>query len=323
MAGFAAWLEEEGITFYRSVPVVFRQLMASLTRSETFPGAPPGPRGWGCRRGARRGPLQASTCPTIVCSWPATGSTETGIVLQHFMDKTTPVGERGVSLGYPVDEARVVVLDDDGAEVADGEVGELVIESRYLALGYWREPALTQAVFDDGRGAGDPRTYHTGDMGRRLPDGCVEHRGRKAWHAKVRGYRVDPGEIEHALRAMPAVADVVVVPWHEPAGDTRLVAYLVAPGQPPTAGDVRAFLQARLPAYMVPASFVMLDALPRTPTGKVDRHALPSPIPARPAAPAPFAVPRTPVEVRLATLWSAVLGLDRVGHARRVSRPRR
>ena len=242
------------------------------------------------------------------------GSTETDVVLQHFIDQTTPVGEGRVPLGYPVDEARALVVDDDGVEVRDGEVGELAIRSRYLALGYWGEPALTRAVFGD-PGAGEERTYHTGDMARRRPDGSVEHCGRKEWYAMIRGYRVDVGEVEHALRSMPAIADAVVVPWQQSAeaGGTRLVAYCVGPEPPPASGEIRAFLQARLPAYMIPGTFVVLATLPRTPNGKVDRGALPLPASARPEAPMPVVAPRTPVEARLATLWAAVLGLERIG----------
>jgi amino acid adenylation domain-containing protein len=313
VTGLAAWLQDEGITVYRSVPVLFRQLIASLTGKETLPAL----------RVARLGGDVVETRDVVLGQQglPAHcmlvvgyGSTETDVVLQHFIGPTTPVGEGRVPLGYPVDEARAVVLDDDGVEVRDGEVGELAIRSRYLALGYWGEPALTRAVFDD-PGEGEERAYRTGDMVCRRPDGSVEHRGRKEWYAMIRGYRVDVGEVEHALRAMPAIADAVVVPWRESAEaeDTGLVAYCAGPEPPPAPGDIRAFLQARLPAYMIPAAFVMLAALPRTPNGKVDRGALPPPASARPEAPMSLVAPRTPVEARLATLWAAVLGVDRIG----------
>ena len=312
VTNLAAWLQEEGITHFRSVPVVFRQLMGSLTAADTLPALR---LLWigGDVIDPQDVILYKERLPDHCVFAHGFGATETGIHLLHLIDKATPVSGPRVPLGYPVDDARVVVLDDSGAEARDGDVGEVAIVSEYLASGYWRQPALTEAVFRTAAGGGRQRMYRTGDMGRRLPDGCVEHWGRKDWYAKVRGYRVDLGEVEHALRAMPAVAETAVVAWPEPTGETRLVAYLVAAQPPLTTSDVRGFLQARLPEHMVPATFVMLDALPLTPNRKVDRRNLPPPTRSRPELSTPFAPPRTPIEASLVSVWSAVLGLDQVG----------
>src|SRR6185503_596992 len=121
------------------------------------------------------------------------------------------------------------------------------------------------------------------------------------------------GEIEHALRTMPEVADTAVVPWDDPRGDTRLAAYVVAAHPPLALDDVRRFLRARLPAFMVPATLIALDALPRTPNGKVDRLHLPPPTPSRPALATPLTPPRTPIEERLVVIWCDVLGVEPVG----------
>jgi amino acid adenylation domain-containing protein len=312
LTNLAAWLQEEGITFFRSVPVVFRQLMGSLRGEDTFPTLR---LVWvgGDVLDPQDVALYKQSLPDHCVFVHGFGATETGIHVLHFIDKATLLSEGRVPLGYPVDEARILVLDDDGTEVPDGEVGEIAIRSSYLALGYWRQPALTQAAFHDDVDGNQRRMYRTGDIGRRLPDGCLEHWGRKHWYVKIRGHRVALGEVEHALHAMPAIAEAAVVPWDDPTGDTRLVAYIVT-AQPSLApGDIRSFIQARLPAYMVPAIFTTIDVLPRTPNGKVDRRNLPPPMPSRRALPTLFAPPRTPIEEHLVALWSTVLGLDQVG----------
>ena len=312
LTNLAAWLQEEGITFFRSVPLIFRQLMNSLTAEDTFPTLR---LIWvgGDVLDPQDVALYKQFLPDHCLFAHGFGATETGIPLLHFIDKATVLSEQRVPLGYPVDEASIVVLDDDGTEVPDGEVGEIAVRSSYLALGYWRQPALTQAVFHADIEGDQRRTYRTGDIGSRSPDGCLEHWGRKHWYVKIRGHRVALGEVEHALRAMPAIGETAVVPWEDPTGETRLVAYLVVAQPPLAVGDVRSFIQARLPAHMVPAIFMTLDVLPRTPNGKVDRRNLPPPMPSRRALLTPLAPPRTPIEEHLVALWSTVLGLDQVG----------
>jgi len=242
------------------------------------------------------------------------GGTETGPVLLYFIDKETQFTGNNVPLGYGVEDTEVLLLDANAEEVGNDRIGEIVVKSRYLALGYWRQPELTRVVFRPDPSGGDVRLYHTGDLGRRLPDGTLEHLGRKDWQLKIRGHRIEVAEVESALLDIPAVAEAVVMPWEFQEKDTRLVAYFVlAQDATVTVNEVRRLLQAKLPEYMVPSAFVPLDTLPLTPNGKADRRALPTPDWSRSALENAFVVPRTPWGVLLAETWQCVLEADRVG----------
>src|SRR4029079_13972114 len=159
-------------------------------------------------------------------------------------------------------------------------VGEIFVRSRYLSPGYWGQPELTAASF-----APDPveervRVYRTGDLGMMRPDGCLVYLGRKDFQVKVRGHRVEIAEIEAALLNLKEVKKAAVVAREDRRGDTRLVGYVVAAFDPaPSPGELRRQLRAVLPEYMVPSTFVLLDELPVTPSGKMDRRALPAPDP--------------------------------------------
>jgi acyl carrier protein len=198
-----------------------------------------------------------------------------------------------------------------------GAPGELAIGGVALARGYLGRPALTAERF-----VPDPfgplpgrRLYRTGDRVRLSPRGEVEFLGRLDHQVKLRGFRIELGEIEAALLAHPRVTQAAVVLREDGGRDPRLAAYLeVADAPPPAAAELRDHLRRRLPDPMVPAHFVVLPALPRTPSGKVDRRALPAPGAARPAGEgAAYLPPRSAEEERMAALWSDVLGVERVG----------
>ena len=187
-----------------------------------------------------------------------------------------------------------------------------MVVSRHLSPGYWGREDLTRARFRPASG-GDERAYFTGDLGRRLADGSIVHLGRKDFQVKVRGYRVEPGEVEGELRALPGIGDAAVMGQADGQGGHRLVAYVVPSGAAPDVGALRRALGDRLPEYLVPARFVFLTALPLTANGKLDRLALPDPGRGRPALNQAFREPRTPLERTLAGIWAAVLDLDEVG----------
>ena len=237
--------------------------------------------------------LYGPTEATIICtSHPVTGAPERGVI------------------GRPLPGALVRLLDRDGRAVPVGVAGEIWVGGLGVTRGYWRRPALTAARYAPLDGAA--RCYRTGDLARFLPDGCLQFVGRLDQQVKVRGFRVEPGEIEAALAAHPAIGEVAVVPL---AGspDVRLAAYLVPrDGELPDVAVLREFAAQRLPEYMVPAFFVPLTALPLTPSGKLDRRALPAPESALAARPAAVA-PRTSGEELLAALWSEILKVPRVG----------
>ncbi|HEU0053747.1 MAG TPA: non-ribosomal peptide synthetase, partial [Longimicrobium sp.] len=220
---------------------------------------------------------------------------------------------REMTVGEAVTGTEVHVLDASGGEIAHGAEGEIWMAGRGLARGYAGQPAMTAERFvpDPHSGVPGARMYRTGDLGRFLPDGDLECLGRIDHQVKVRGYRVEPGEIETVLARHPALAEAVVAPWDD-RGTRRLAAYYVPASGEPSAAELRDFLRARLPAYMVPEAWVRLDVVPHTPNGKVDRLALPKPTLSR-AGSAEYVAPSTPDEEALAAIWAEVLGMDEVG----------
>ena len=226
------------------------------------------------------------------------------------------VDGRDPPIGRPIPGATVRLLDERGDPVREGEAGEICIGGEGVGRGYLGRPALTAARFVPDPWSDRPgtRLYRTGDLGRWRPGGDLEFVDRLDHQLKVRGFRIESGEVETALADHPAVSEAVVVAREDVPGDKRLVAYLVADGaEPPSSGELRQFLSGRLPAYMVPTAFVTLESLPHTPNGKVDRAALPTPPHSRPDLAAPRVAPRTPTEEILARIWSQVLGIDDLG----------
>jgi amino acid adenylation domain-containing protein len=218
-------------------------------------------------------------------------------------------------IGRPIANTQVYLLDRYLEQVPIGIPGELHAGGICLARGYVNRPGQTAERFIPSPfGRPGERLYKTGDLARYLPDGNIEYLGRIDHQVKIRGFRVELGEIETALTQHPAVREAVVVLRQQIPGDKWLVAYLVAePGQSPRMTKLRRYLQERLPDYMVPSSFMLLEALPLSPNGKVDRAALPSPDRSRPELEEAFVAPRGPVEEVLAGIWAELLGVDQVG----------
>jgi amino acid adenylation domain-containing protein len=215
-------------------------------------------------------------------------------------------------IGKPIDRVRTLILDENRNPVPEGAAGEIHIGGIALARGYLSSPELTAEKFVvEGAGAG--RLYRTGDLGRRRADGNIEFLGRRDRQVKVRGYRIEPGEIEVALAQHPQVGQAVVKLYEPAPGDKRLVAYVVArAGGPPPVAELMRFLGERLPRYMVPSLIAFIDAVPVTPSGKIDFSGLPEPEAWQgpQAAPAP---PRHETERRLAAIWSRVLKVGSLG----------
>jgi acyl carrier protein len=218
-----------------------------------------------------------------------------------------------ITIGRPIRNTRVYVLEGSGAPAPIGVPGELCIGGEGVARGYHARPELTAERFTTIRlpGGRAERVYRTGDVARFRADGSLDFLGRRDHQVKVRGYRIELGEIEAVLGAHPGVKECVVVAREDAPGDARLAAYVVAAaGAPWDADAARAALRARLPEYMVPSTFTALPRLPLTPNGKVDRRALPAPERTPAAAPE---VPMSPAERRVAAAWREVLRVDRVG----------
>jgi amino acid adenylation domain-containing protein len=311
-AGLGDWLIDERITIYHSVPTVFRQFAGNLTGAENFPNI----------RIVRLGgePIYrrdfnlfkenfSNDCVLV----NRLGSSETGSLRMFFLDRDTELQTHLVPVGHAVPDNDILLLDDSGAPVV-GDEGEIAVRTRYVSPGYWRRPDLTARSFLHDPADETGRIYRTGDLGRLSEDGCLFHLGRKDFFVKVRGYRVELEEIEMALLEMPTVKEAVVLALDNNSGHERLVAYVVPKTAfGPAINEVRQFLADKLPAYMIPTSFIFLEALPLTDTLKVDRKALPQPDGLRPEIGVPYEAPRNFVEETLVKIWADILDVDRVG----------
>ena len=244
------------------------------------------------------------------------GSTEVAAdVTAYAIDGREP-GLATIPIGRPIANTQIYLLDSHLQRVALGVPGELFVAGAGLARGYLNRPDITAERFIQAPWSADPkdRLYRTGDRARFLPDGNIEFLGRLDHQVKSRGFRVELGEVESVLAQHPSLRQAVVVARQEAAAGTRLVAYVVPRERPtPPLADLRTFCKSRLPEHMVPSAFVPLDGLPLTPSGKIDRRALPEPDRVRRPFGQAFVAPRTPVEERLAAIWRELLGLKQVG----------
>jgi amino acid adenylation domain-containing protein len=307
------WLMQEEVTVYRAAVSVFRSFAGTLSGAEKFPslrlielfGEPVYQTDVELYR-----KHFASHC--ILAS--SLGCNEFDDYACFFVDKDTPLTAGVVPGGYLMADTEVLLIDDSGCPVGVDHVGEIVIRSAYNAVGYWRRPDLTQAAFLPDPAGGTACLYRTGDLGRMRPDGCLFHVGRQDFQVKIRGHRVEVTEVEAALLELAGVKEAVVVGREEIPGDTRLVAYITPTGPHPRAvSDLRRPLAEKLPDYMVPSSFVVLDTLPLTATGKVDRRALPPPGRTRPALDTLFVGPNNLLEHQLAQIWEEFLDVRPIG----------
>lgn len=222
-------------------------------------------------------------------------------------------GAATTAIGRPIANTQVYVLDPHRRPVPVGTVGELYIGGAGVTRGYLNCPELTAERFIRDPFGGGRRLYQSGDLARYRPDGTLEYVGRVDNQVKIRGHRVEPGEIEMLLAAHPAVKVAVVDVQAGPDGENRLVAYIVpGPEGMPPLKQLRDSMARKLPGYMVPSAFVTLDAVPRTPNGKLDRHALPAPARDVSRPPGTQRTP-TPLEAELSELWCKVLGVAHVG----------
>ena len=232
----------------------------------------------------------------------------------HAMRSPDDVG-LSVAIGRPIANTQVYVLDRRRELVPLGVPGELYLGGDGLARGYHNRPELTAERFLPNPFADVPaaRLYRTGDLVRWLPSGNLEFLGRLDRQVKIRGFRIELGEVENCLRRHPAIQDVVVLAREDTPGDKRLVAYVVPRDREAVIEELRVYLQEKLPPFMAPSAFVLLERLPLTPNGKLDRQALPPPDQARPDLGMNYVPPRDVVEEQLAAIWTDLLGIEHVG----------
>jgi acyl-coenzyme A synthetase/AMP-(fatty) acid ligase len=301
---FRSLLASERVTVLNQTPTAFAQLMLAdeaagskldCLRTIIFGGEALDPRslaGWFARYGDRR--------PQLVNMY---GITETTVHVTYRPLSACDVN-RGSVIGVPIPDLTFELRDAEGRLVSDGETGEIWVGGAGVARGYLNRPELTAQRFveEDGK-----RCYRSGDLARRLPDGEIEYLGRADRQLKLRGHRIEPGEIESVLAEAPGVRSSVVILREDTPGDQRLVAYVLKePGHTPKVEDLRAILSSRLPAHMVPGAFVLLSEFPLTTNGKLDQRALPKPA----AAAAPLRVQNQSIEETIETLWRTLIGTD-------------
>lgn len=322
----ARWLVEQRISIFISSATLFRSLVRTLDRSAQFPDLRLIRLGserittqdvdayrqlFGVRLAHKATHESESRTPRLLIAY---SSTETANISMHFVGPDEQFPDGIVPVGRPSEGVTVSVVDDAGQPLPPGEEGEIVVRSAYLPAGYWRDAERTLRTYLPVPGAPEERLCRTGDLGRMRPDGCLEHRGRKDRRVKIRGFRVELEEVETLLSNHPSVVHAAVLERADRRGDPLLVAYLemkAGPNRP--VEDVRRHASLHFPDYMVPATFIVLDAMPVSDTGKINRSRLPDPPLDRPSLSAAYLPPRTALESTLAAIWQDVLGLDRIG----------
>ncbi len=306
-----ARMVEEKITIYHSTPTVYRYLVASLTGREDLSAIRLAVLG-GEEVLKKDIDLFRRHFSVNAIFVNGLGPTESTLALQYFINHETQVIGNIVPVGYPVQDTEILLLNEAGEQT---EIyGEIGIRSEHLALGYWQKPEIAMAAFVPDPEGGTKHIYRTGDMGRLLSDGTIAFTGRKDFQVKIRGVRIEPGEIEATLSQHPGVRECVILAREDVPDDKRLVGYFTSKQQPaPSAQNLRSFLKQKLPDYMVPSAFVHLAELPRTPNGKVDQRALPPPDQSVIGLEENYVAPRSSVEEILVGIWVEVLKLERVG----------
>lgn len=299
LAGLGEWIGRTGVTVYHSVPQIFRRLAAAADSLPTLRVV----RLEGDQAFAADANLFQAKCAPGSVLVNGLGATECGLVRQYFVTATSAIADGPLPIGYPVEDMEVLLLDEADAVLPPGAIGEIAVRSRYLARGYWADPARTAATFMPDPAAPGLRTYRTGDMGVMRADGCLVHLGRRDFQHKVAGRHVDIASVEAAILAL-GVAREVAVRTHAADGEEPVLAAHLVPAEktvdPPA---LRRALRATLPDHAIPTVIACHPAMPLDANGKVDRKALELPATNRVAPPA------DPLEAAVAGLWSAALGI--------------
>ncbi len=301
------WLNRRRITVWHSVPTLYRYFINSLTGTESFPYLRFLVMGGEAVLSDDVHKFQKFFPQSLFVN--LYGQSESSFNSAQLIDANTSFDK--VLLGQPIEEVELLVLNEEGEETQVFEEGEIVVLNNYSALGYWNDDEKTAEVFVDVPDLG--RLYRTGDMGRVDYDGSVEFTGRKDFQIKIRGYRVELGEIESLLLKHHHIEKAVVIANKEADGTTYLCAYVVpTEGEKLNVPDLREYLSQELLEHMIPSYFVALDELPVTPTGKIDRKRLPA-IEGHMLTGAEYAPPTNEIEKALVSFWQDILALDRIG----------
>jgi len=311
LAGLSNWLRQEEITIFHLPVALFQQWLNSLDAQENFPTLRQvTPSGKLYRKDVERCWQYFSETCTLVQRY---SSTEAGMCTRFIIDPQTSLLDPVVSIGYPIADKEIFLVKEGGQPVTDESIGEIAVKSRYLSLGYWRNCELTSQKFLCDPDDIQTQIYLTGDLGRWRSDGSLEYLERKDFMVKIRGYRVEPSEVETALFELEIVQQAVVIAYTEADRETCLIAYVVPAGQHSSISSLLyQMLREKIPNYMMPTAFVILAELPLTPNGKIDRQSLPAPNLSERAINQEFVAPRTPVEEKLCRIWCDLLKLEQV-----------
>ena len=308
----AEWLKKERITIFHSSPSVFRELTGLIFPVDHFSdlrlirlsGAPITQRDFDLYRTR----FSARTSLEV-----GMGSTEAGAICNAVIGQDFSFPKKGSPVGYARKGKEIFIFDENGQVVPPGTVGEIAVKSRDFSVGYWRQPDLTERKYLRDSEGEDNITYLTGDLGTLLTDGFVIHLGRKDLTVKIRAYRVDISEVEHALLQHPDIKEAGVRAWDREEGEKYLAGYIVPrPDTQLNVSEIREFLKSKLPDYMIPTAVQFVEALPLT-NGKLDRQALPKPNALRPALNEAYVAPRNETERKLSGIWSQVLQIVDIG----------
>jgi polyketide synthase PksJ len=300
------FLLEEEITIWHSVPSLYNFFVKTLTGKEHFDSLRYILLGGEPFRGYEIEMFKKHFPQTILAN--VYGQTESSVDSIWTIAASDTI--KRLIIGQPLDNTRIFVIDGEGNEVEPLETGEILIACPHITPGYWRDDETTKKTFGQDPGIG--RLYYTGDLGRLLPDGNIEFMGRKDFQVKIRGFRVEIGEVETSLLQMEHMREAAVVPKETESSATYLCAFIAAEKELDVT-ELREFLSRELPDYMIPTSFVQLDRMPLTQSGKIDRKAL-SQLDQEPKKlNVTYVAPQTSMERITANTWKEVLHLEEVG----------
>jgi thioesterase domain-containing protein/acyl carrier protein len=313
LARLADWLQQKEISLYHSSASIFRFLLDAMGGKAQYPSL----------RLVKLGSEQVFRKDVVLwknrfsssCLFVnALSLTEAGIIRQIFIDHETLIRQPVLPVGFAVDGTEVLLLDDAGRKVGFGSLGQIAIQSRYLTPGYWLRPELTRAAFLAHLEGADTRTFLTGDLGRMSPGGCLEYLGRKDLQVKISGFGVAVAEVEAALLDACRLRQAAVVAREVRPGVRRLKAFIIPKeGSAPTLESIRSSMKGRLPVHMIPSELSVLEELPLTPSGKIDRRLLASTPPFPLRTEGSYVRPTNPLEWQIAEIWQELLDVRPIG----------
>ncbi len=309
----AGWLNDNNITIYHSVPTVFRHFVASIENGTTFPklriidfgGEPVSSLDVDSYK-------KYFTDDCVLVN--GLGATELNVIRQYPINKNTKLTGNLVPVGYKVRDTEILLIDEAGNPVKYNRPGEIVIKSAYLSPGYWGLNDQTEKSFKENPSGGPERLYFTGDLGRLRTDGCLEHLGRRDLQLKIKGIRIESSEIETVMLGIPGIKEAVVMAEEKKQGEKQLVSYFVPDNNAETKlSEIVDSLKERLPEYMIPVSFIRMNSMPLTLTGKVDRKKLKSHDGLSLSRESKYTAPGNDTEKKLISIWQTVMKLEQIG----------